>query len=280
MFIVDANRRLAGCNLAFASALGVAVDRLEGKPVAALGDLLGEITNPEALNRIFQTGETATREAEVRERWFAVTADPIKGEKDSTVAVVHIANEITDRKLAEDETSRRRDIIRDLLWNVTNGRLNICESCDGLPPELIRVGRDLPLTLGALGRLRDAVMNAAGRSGFARARAHDIVTAASEAAMNAIVHANGGFARVNLDGKGIVQVRVTDHGCGIAWDRLPLAAIVPGCAAAGTLGHGLKVIIRTADRVWLCTGPQGTTIVLEQNRVAPEHSWPGIPEAA
>ncbi len=38
---------------------------------------------------------------------------------------------------------------------------------------------------------------------------------------------------------------------------------------AGTLGHGFHMMLRTADRVFLLTGPGGTTLVLEKEREAP-----------
>jgi hypothetical protein len=30
------------------------------------------------------------------------------------------------------------------------------------------------------------------------------------------------------------------------------------------LGHGMKMILQTTDRLWLLTGPTGTIVVLEQ----------------
>jgi hypothetical protein len=36
------------------------------------------------------------------------------------------------------------------------------------------------------------------------------------------------------------------------------------------MGYGWFMTLRTADRVWLLTGPNGTTVVLEQDATPPE----------
>ena len=33
------------------------------------------------------------------------------------------------------------------------------------------------------------------------------------------------------------------------------------------------MMLKTADRIWLLTGDTGTTVVLEQDRMAPEPEW-------
>jgi hypothetical protein len=35
------------------------------------------------------------------------------------------------------------------------------------------------------------------------------------------------------------------------------------------------MILETVHRVWLLTGPSGTTVVLEMDRTAPEPGWLG-----
>ena len=104
-------------------------------------------------------------------------------------------------------------------------------------------------------------------------RQYDLMTAASEAGMNAIVHAGGGTAQVSASPGGTVQVRVEDHGTGITMENLPRAALARGFSTKATLGHGLKMMLETADRLFLLTGPAGTTLVLEQERVAPTPAW-------
>jgi anti-sigma regulatory factor (Ser/Thr protein kinase) len=101
-----------------------------------------------------------------------------------------------------------------------------------------------------------------------------LLTAVGEAVMNAVTHAREGTADIRADEQeGLVQVWVEDRGEGIAVSHLPQATLKRGYTTAGTLGHGFKIMLQTADRLWLLTGPTGTTVVLEQGREAPPPNW-------
>jgi anti-sigma regulatory factor (Ser/Thr protein kinase) len=56
---------------------------------------------------------------------------------------------------------------------------------------------------------------------------------------------------------------VSDHGPGIGAMAFPDVAFGTGYSTAGTLGMGYKVMIHFADRVYLATGPEGTTVAIE-----------------
>jgi len=70
--------------------------------------------------------------------------------------------------------------------------------------------------------------------------------------------------------EGIVQVRVSDHGEGIAVENLPRATLERGHSTKATLGHGMKMMLQTTDALWLLTGTTGTTVVLVQQPRSPE----------
>lgn len=169
----------------------------------------------------------------------------------------------------------QRGFLRDVLASVTEGKLRLCDDGADLPlPRGAAWGEPIPLTgKGGLRDLRCRAVSAAERGGFPDARVQDLVTAVNEAGMNAIVHAGEGMARVCLDAGGAVQVWVEDAGHGITLENLPRATLARGFTTAGTLGHGLKLMLQTADRLWLLTGPTGTTVVLEQDRQPPEPAW-------
>ena len=63
---------------------------------------------------------------------------------------------------------------------------------------------------------------------------------------------------------GVVQVRISDQGEGIAVENLPRATLERGYSTKATLGHGMKMMLQTTDALWLLTGPTGTTVVLVQ----------------
>ena len=189
-----------------------------------------------------------------------------------------LAIDVTERQEVEQEkreTLRREQaFLRDVLASVTEGKLQLCSGPAELPEPLGTASGPLPLTpdagLFALRRQAEDFAVAAGLDGL---RQYDLMTAASEAGMNAIVHAGGGTASVSVSTGGTVQVRVEDHGTGIAMENLPRATLARGFSTKATLGHGLKMMLETADRLFLLTGPAGTTLVLEQDRVAPTPAW-------
>lgn len=167
----------------------------------------------------------------------------------------------------------QRTFLRDVLASVTEGRLVLCEG--DLPPRLAVRGKTLPLAERQEVRaVRLAALDAAAACGLSVERAHDLETAAAEAAANAVAHGGGGWAQVCLDAEaGRAQVWVADQGRGIALHRLPRATLEKGYTTGGTLGHGFKMVLILADRVYLRTGPQGTTVVIEMGREPLPLAW-------
>jgi anti-sigma regulatory factor (Ser/Thr protein kinase)/DNA-binding response OmpR family regulator len=170
---------------------------------------------------------------------------------------------------------QQRVVLRDVLTSVTEGKLRLCDAGAELPPRAPEVICDA-LTLDArnLRFLRREVLRAAEEAGIDGERCDDLVTAVNEAGMNAVVHGGGGTGSVYADPeRGTVQVWIEDRGKGIDMARLPRATLERGYSSAGTLGHGFWMMLTTADRTYLCTGPNGTTLVVEQDRTPPEPSW-------
>ncbi len=185
---------------------------------------------------------------------------------------------ITDRErlLRESQQTVRQQqgFLRDVLSSVTEGRLTLCLSGDDLPPPLAPFAGPITLGGGGIRDLRRQTVSACRAAGITGTRGDDLETAVGEAGMNAVVHSEDGCGFVSLDEHGTVQVRVEDVGGGIPLAELPKATLRRGYSTAGTMGHGFKMILTTADRVFLLTGPAGTTIVLEQDRIAPLDGWP------
>lgn len=172
------------------------------------------------------------------------------------------------------EARKQRVFLHDVLASVTGGRLHLCDTHADLPSRLPDFGTAITLSLTTgLSELRQAAKQAALTQGFPDERWQDLLTAVGEAAMNAAVHAGGGQGRVCKNSQGSVQVWVEDKGRGIEVEDLPRAALSKGYTTAGSLGHGMKMMLESTDRLWLLTGLDGTTVVIEQDRLPPKPSW-------
>ncbi len=178
----------------------------------------------------------------------------------------------------QKQSHQQKEFLRDVLASVTEGRLLLCSETGELPPlpsgETAEPIARIALESSTLSHLRAAVREVAQKAQHDAMRVGDLAMAASEAGMNAVVHAGGGWAAVYSDADtGRVQIRIEDHGKGIDMNRIPRATLERGYTTAGTLGHGFWLILKTADRVYLHTGPEGTTVVIEQEREPAEPQW-------
>jgi len=205
-----------------------------------------------------------------------------KGGKEFPVEIAIVPMEDGDRlgftAYLRDITDRRnalvfqRKFLRDVLASVTEGRLILCDVSDNLPPPLTPFGASIALSrTGGLRDLRHLASGAA--ADMEENRKHDLVTAVSEAGMNAITHGGGnGTGWVCLGSSGTVQVRVEDQGKGISMEHLPKATLARGYSIQASLGHGFKMM-QQVDRIYVLTGPTGTTVVMEQGREVLPPPW-------
>ncbi|BDI30368.1 hypothetical protein CCAX7_24190 [Capsulimonas corticalis] len=224
-----------------------------------------------------------TRDGRVLDcEWYSSVALDRRGKIESILSLVL---DVTEKRRAEEEhaqlleqvqqsAAREHAMLRDVLASVTEGKLRLCDRPEDLPPPLLQCEREVALTpKKGIVDLRRQAEKLAIDCGFPDTRWHDLSTAVSEAAMNAVVHAGGGFGQVCVSPPGTVQVRIVDHGAGISIDQLPKATLRRGYTTAGTLGHGLWLVLNTIDRFYLLTGGAGTTVVLEQDLRPIEPNW-------
>jgi anti-sigma regulatory factor (Ser/Thr protein kinase) len=210
-------------------------------------------------------------------RWHLARAVPLDPDADPAADGFWTGTftDIDRQKRAEDELRSaeewRRRFLHDVLRAVTEDRLRLCHGPADLPARLCPAPETLPVSgVGQLGRVRASVLARCVSLGYDEGRGRDLVTAVSEAAMNALVHAGGGT--VGVCGSpaagprgGTVQVWIEDRGRGIALDSLHRATLEKGFTTAGSMGYGFYMMLQTCDRIYLLTGPQGTTVVLEQD---------------
>jgi len=189
-----------------------------------------------------------------------------------------VTRDITKRKRAEEQRIQTmrdqisRSYLRDILYSVTEGRLRFCENEEQLPPRLPARIEQHPLGRNGLAGLRKSIAEIAASIEFPELRARDLITAASEAGMNAVVHGHAAAYSVGGTPR-TLQVWITDQGSGIEIMKLHRATLERGFSTEGTLGHGFWLMLHTSDRLWLHSTSSGTTIVLEQDFTTPEPDW-------
>jgi len=159
--------------------------------------------------------------------------------------------------------ARALDFHRKTLRAVTGGRLRLCEPED--VPALLRGERlwSLPLLEEAdVSQFRRHLRAIAARRGFSDGRLDDLCSCVSEAAANAVRHSGGGVAQVWAADGGLT-ILVSDCGVGLAPDALLHPSLGVGeDRPGGGLGMGFRLMLALADTLALCTGAEGTQIVL------------------
>lgn len=175
----------------------------------------------------------------------------------------------TDGETEEQALRQRRAVLRDTLYAVSEGRLHLCDSESDLPAPLPEAAPTVDLGNGGIRHLRRQAREWAGTCGFDDERTDDFEVATGEAGMNAVVHAQGGQAQLRgCARRGTLQAWIQDKGRGIPDEYIHRATLEKGFTTAGSFGHGFWVILKTCNRAFLLTGPDGTTLVLEQDRAA------------
>jgi PAS domain S-box-containing protein len=222
--------------------------------------------------------------------WANVIITALRDDTGRLCGFAKVTRDVTDRRMREEERAaaqsldQQRRFLKDVLASVTQGKLVLCDSAIDLPvPQHdIAIGEPIALSRQALKAVRSRTTEAAARCRLPLDREQDLVTAASECAMNAVQHAGGGSARIYADAaSGRLQVWIRDEGKGIALSDLPRATLEPGYGTGGGgIGHGFFLMLSLADRLYLLTGPAGTTIVLEKRLVSQEPAWLQVAEGA
>jgi PAS domain-containing protein/anti-sigma regulatory factor (Ser/Thr protein kinase) len=204
--------------------------------------------------------------------WIDSRGKAYCGEDGRAVRFEGISQDVSMQHLMQE---RQQQFLRDMLAGVTDAKLTLCLGPKDMPLLYRPIGKPVPITVsnGGIRNLRESAYDACVAARQPLERCYDMKTAVGEAAMNSAVHAESGIGEIFAGDNGTVQVKVTDHGSGIALENLPKAALKKGYTTAGTFGHGMKMMLQTVDRVYLMTGTDGTTVVLEQDRMTLENVW-------
>ena len=158
--------------------------------------------------------------------------------------------------------AHKRDFYRRTILAATGDRLEIVEPEDiqALQGELVRTWT--LTTPDEYAAAREQSTELAKSWGLDADQLYGFMACAGEMLTNALKHAGGGEAYFYRTDNSIFFV-VSDTGSGIDSINLPDVALVCGYSTAGTGGLGYKLIIACADKTYLATGPDGTTVAVE-----------------
>ena len=253
------------------------------------------------LDQVYRTGEAfvgqdirvafqVNVDSAMEEHFVDFTFQPLFNEDGAVSGILVHGIDLTQRKQLEQErerlleeqrqlvsdlqdaSQRQRRFLKEMLAGFSEGRLRLCDAPDELPKPLLPMSEVIELLPWALRFLRQKVEAVAEKIEMPKERAEDFMTAVHEAGMNAIKYGGGGTARIYADrDKGQIQVWIEDHGPGIA-EELIHRAMEQGWTTGG-FGQGFFLMRSCADRLFLLTGKQGTTIVLEIERTPPPPAW-------
>ena len=160
---------------------------------------------------------------------------------------------------------QKRLFFQNTVAAITEGKLLVREP--GILAALLPAPvREIPVSSAAdTPVVRRAVRDAVAALGFPDERVGDFVVAVGEAVVNTVKHAGGGSVTVHRDNDHL-WARVADHGPGINDLMLPRAVLERGYSTKPSLGMGYTLMLALTDRIYLTTGPEGTTVVLELAR--------------
>ncbi len=274
MVIYDRSGVVRQINQAFEQLTGFKRKQILGK------SMLETFVRPNDYDRTVEMIDLVLRGETLRNvEWQAVRPDgttfyaltnitPLYGDDGQVEMILAVGIDITDRKLAEQRRKQleenKKDFYRRTILAATEGKLVITEKEDILQlagPELatwkIRSGRQLA-------DIRDGISTIARSVGMDPSRIFDFVLVTGEAATNVVKHAKGGQASLHCTSDGLIFV-VSDDGPGIDALALPEVALKRGYTTAISLGMGYKEMISMADKVYLATGPGGTTVAIRMD---------------
>lgn len=158
--------------------------------------------------------------------------------------------------------AHKRLFYRQTILAATEGKLAISEKEDIVEMMGSILGEWLVKSVDDVAVVRIATSELAREAGMDEERVYDFMGCVVESTANAAKHANGGRASLHKQYDSLLFI-ISDSGHGIGALNLPDVALTKGYTTAGTLGMGYKVMIKFADRVYLATGPEGTTVASE-----------------
>lgn len=286
IFWKDKNSVYIGCNINFASAAGVGIpENIVGKTDYDLPWTKDEADAYRSDDReVMELDKPKLHIVETQKMAGGKTAYletnkvPLHDAEGNVIGVLGTYEDITERRLAEEEIRQRRERERQIqheaeeakrqfyqgtIFSVTDGKLNLVDY-DDIDAIVAEDTLDIAVSSAEhLATLRAAVRQVAEKAGMSDERTRELISAVGEAAANAVKHAGGGLARIAVK-NGMVQVCIQDSGSGLDALVLPKATLMTRYSTKPSMGLGYSLILATVDKVYLATSKNGTWVLMEK----------------
>lgn len=234
-----------------------------------------EVQNSLAENRPFRhVYRIYTASGKVK--WVWEQGRGVYSDSGELLALEGLVTDITEQKLVDEE---KRAFYRETVRSVTQGKLDLVSYADierYINAATYRAAVQSPQDTAIVRQQVEIMLSANKLKGDEMGL---FLTGLGEAMTNALKHAQKGKVFSGANRKS-VWVAVSDDGPGIETLTLPSATLRRGFSTKISMGMGYTIMIDVSDRVLLCTGHSGTTVVLEKfiEKSAPELSLIDLPD--
>lgn len=277
IWVIDARNRISFVNQRLAQMLGYSIDEMLQRPVF---DFIDPACHEYLVEHLQSRQQSAHEVYEIRlrckdgtDRWVISSATPVIDAQGEVNGAFAMLTDITERHQAE---AFQREFARKTIEAATEGKLLICSRA-----EIVQLDGHPILVQEITGPedlegVRHAVAEATQAAGMDEDRIFDFILCISEATTNAVKHAGGGTFSLNSVNETLLAM-IADHGSGISAINLPEVALTPGYTTAVSLGMGYKTLITLADKIYLATDQEGTTLAIAMAPHAPKKPAVAIP---
>lgn len=187
----------------------------------------------------------------------------VRGQLELERAQAELEKELALTQLRQEQEVARNRLYHDVLFAATGGRLQLMER-DAMAPLLEgwTQMRELDITEPSqIAQARQLAEQVADAAGLDEEGKTDAALCVSEAVTNALKFGT----RVLFRGgcyEDQMRFVIEDDGPGLERSLLPQVTLQKGFSTGASMGMGFSLMLEMMDRVGLCTGPDGTTVLL------------------
>lgn len=187
----------------------------------------------------------------------------VRGHLEMERARAELEKELALAQLRKEQEASRNRLYHDVLFAATGGRLQLMERAAMAPllegwSHIAELEVTEPSQIAVARQLAEQVATSAGLDDEGKS---DAALCVSEAVTNALKFGS----RVVFRGgcyEDQMRFAVEDDGPGLERSLLPQVTLQKGFSTGASMGMGFSLMLEMMDQVGLCTGPEGTTVLL------------------